>query len=387
MRARFILDQLKESPKSILLLGPRQTGKTTVMNSLSADLVINLADESEYRTFLHNPDELRHRINLTQPKTVFIDEIQRLPELLNTIQVLIDQNKNSLKFLLTGSSARKLKRGSANLLPGRIFSYRLGPLSLLDLDFKMDSDKALEIGCLPEPYFMGSNKHAHKLLQTYTDTYLKEEILSETLIRNLQGFSHFLNAVAENSGLFLDLSKLATKARVTRSSARRYFEIIEDTLLCDRLDSYYDYENEELSKKLVKHSKFYLFDVGIKNGVLQNFTSSSDRIGFLFEHLFFNQIKNISYSLDQEIKAYHFRTLLGKELDFIFKIKNKNIIVELKSTEPNSDEIKKIENICKEFNLGNEIYIACLKCKAKKIGSVVILPWQEVLKDMTERLK
>ena len=107
----------------------------------------------------------------------------------------------------------------------------------------------------------------------------------------------------------------------------------------------------------------------------------------MFEHLFFNQIKNISYSLDQEIKAYHFRTLLGKELDFIFKIKNKNIIVELKSTEPNSDEVKKIESICKEFNLGNEIYIACLKCKAKKIGSVVILPWQEVLKDMTERLK
>ncbi len=386
MKTRFIIDKIRKSSKSVLLLGPRQAGKTTAMNSLEADLSINLSDESEYRSFLINPDELRQRIDLKKPKLVFIDEIQRMPELLNTIQALIDERKNKIKFLLTGSSARKLKRGSANLLPGRIFSYRLGPLSLLDLDFKMDSMKALEVGCLPEPYLMSQAEVAHKLLQTYTATYLKEEILAETIIRDLQGFSHFLNSVSENSGLFLDLSKLATKSRVNRSSARRYFEILEDTLLCDRLESYFDEDDLELSKKLVKHSKYYLFDVGIKNGVLQNYKASNDRIGLLFEHLFFNQIKNISYSLDYDFKVSHFRTLNGQELDFIFNLNKKNIVVELKTSEPSTDEIKKIEKIAQENNLKAEIYVACLKCKPKKVGSVKVLLWQDVLREIVERV-
>jgi predicted AAA+ superfamily ATPase len=224
-----------------------------------------------------------------------------------------------------------LKRGSANLLPGRVFSY------------------------------------------------LREEILAETLVRDLQGFSHFLNAVAENSGLFLDFSKLAQKARVHRSSARRFYEILEDTLICDRLESYFDPDDPDLSKKLVKHPKYYLFDVGIKNGILQNFSPSKDRIGFLYEHLFFNQIKNISYSLDQEIKVSHFRTHTGLELDFIFKGPNQSAIVELKTSEPSPDEVKKVKHITKEFNLRGDIYFACINCKPKKISKTKILPWQDVL--------
>lgn len=387
MKTRFIKRQIAESPKSVLLLGPRQCGKTTVMNSLQPDLSINLADQSEYQTFLTHPDELRHRIELKNPKLVFIDEIQRLPELLNTVQALVDERKRKTKFLLTGSSARKLKRGAANLLPGRIFSYRMGPVSLVDLDFKIDSMKALELGCLPEPYWMENRKHAEKLLETYTATYLREEILAETLIRDLQGFSNFLNIVAENSGLFLDFSKLALKARINRSAARRYYEILEDTLLCTRLESYYDSDRQELAKILVKHPKYYLFDVGVKNGVLKNFKASSDRIGFLFEHLFFNQIQNISFSLDMDLKVSHFRTLAGQELDFIIKNNNLNIVIELKVSEPSHDEIKKVEKIVNDFDLKAEIYIACLKCKPKKVGPVKVLPWQDVLKEVVEQVK
>ncbi len=322
-----------------------------------------------------NPDELRQRVDASYPKTIFIDEIQRLPELLNTIQALIDENKNKLLLYITGSSARKLKRGHANLLPGRVFSYRMGPLSLLDLNFNMDTQKALEVGCLPEPYFMKNSKHAEKLLQSYTRTYLKEEILSETLICDIKGFSNFLTSVAENSGLLLDLSKLASKSRVNRSAARRYFETLEDTLLCDRLESYTPIDNEDIEKKLVKHSKYYLFDVGIKNGVLQNYKASNDRIGFLFEHLFFNQIKNIACSMDHSISVYHFRTLLGQEINFIFKINNKTISVELKTSEPQIDEIRKQKKISEYFELNADIYIACIKCKPKKIEKVWILPW------------
>lgn len=334
-----------------------------------------------------NPTELRQRLSLFQPESVFIDEIQRLPSLLDTIQALIDESGGSIQFLLTGSSARKLKRGAANLLPGRVFTYRLGPLSLLDLDYNMDSLRALQLGCLPEPYLMTKPSAAEKLLRSYTATYLREEILVEALVRDLQGFSNFLNTVAANSGLFLDFSKLANRSRVNRSSARRYYEILEDTLICDRLESYFDPNDEEKSKRLVRHAKYYLFDVGIKNGILQNFNASQDRIGFLFEHLFFNQVRNISYSLDREIKVSHFRTHSGIEIDFIFEfVFGEKITVELKTSEPGESDVKKIERTVQEYIPGAEIYVACLSCHPKRIRSAKVLNWQIVLKEIFERL-
>lgn len=375
MKARFISSTIEKSPKSVLLLGPRQVGKSTLLESLSPELSINLGLQSEFLAFNSNPDELENRIQLYSPETILLDEIQRIPDLLNTIQVFIDNNKGKMKFYLSGSSARKLRRGSANLLPGRIFTYRLGPLSCLDLDYKIDSQRALEMGCLPEPYFSKNRTFSEKLLRSYVGTYLQEEILAESLVRQVQGFSRFLNVTAENSGKFLDFSKIATKSKVNRSAARRFYEILEDTLICDRLEPY---PNE--GADLVKHSKYYLFDIGVVNGLLGNFHASADRIGLLFEHLFFNQLKNTSYSIDKEMKIFHFRTRGGLEVDFIVEIDNRTIAIELKVSEPSSSELLPLKNLDKYFKKPIEKYVACLKVKPKKIQGIEILEWQTVMK-------
>lgn len=379
MKTRFLTSKIEESPKSILLLGPRQVGKSTLLESLSPELSINLGLQSEFLAFTSNPDELENRIHLHQPKTILLDEIQRIPELLNTVQVFIDKNKGKMKFYLSGSSARKLRRGSANLLPGRIFTYRLGPLSCVDMNFEIDTQKSLEMGCLPEPYFSTDRYFSEKLLRSYVGTYLQEEILAESLVRQVQGFSRFLNVSAENSGKFLDFSKIATKSKVNRSAARRYYEILEDTLICDRLEPYPN-DNADL----IKHSKYYLFDIGVVNGLLGNFHASADRIGLLFEHLFFNQLKNSSYSTDRELKVFHFRTRGGLEVDFVVEIDGRTIAIELKVSEPSQSELLPLINLDRYFQNPIEKYVACLKVKPKKIQNIEILDWQTVIKKIFE---
>jgi predicted AAA+ superfamily ATPase len=142
---------LQKASKSILLLGPRQVGKSTLLSKMKVDLSIDLADEATYLDFSSNPSLIKERLAETQAKTIVIDEVQRLPSLLNTIQFLVDKDK-SLKFFLSGSSARKLKRGKANLLPGRVFNYELGPLAASELGYKLDVKRALKFETLPEPY-------------------------------------------------------------------------------------------------------------------------------------------------------------------------------------------------------------------------------------------
>ncbi len=379
MITRLIYHEILKSPKSILILGPRQVGKSTLLHSLMPDISINLADQSEFISFTTNPEELSSRIAQAKAKTVFIDEIQRIPELLNSIQVIIDQKKQKVKFYLSGSSARKLRRGSANLLPGRLFNYRLGPLSCLELECKMDSSKALSVGCMPEPYFMKSQEFATKLLGSYTGAYLQEEIINEALVRQVHGFSRFLKVVAENSGRFLDFSKLANKSKVNRSAARRYYELLEDTLICEKLEAF----SSDDEADLVRHPKYYLFDVGIVNAVLDNFKVSQDRIGHLFEHLFFNQLKNSSFASDLKIEISHFRTRGGLEVDFIIKIKNRIIAIEVKTSEPSSEDLNSLKNIDKYLSGKiSEKYVACLNCAPKKIRGISILPWQQVIKQI-----
>jgi len=186
---------IARSPKSVLLLGPRQTGKSTLVLDLRPDMVINLARESEFLTFAANADELEERIRSEAPGTVLIDEVQRLPSLLNTVQALLDEAKRAkkpLKFFLTGSSARKLRRGQANLLPGRVLCYRLGPLTSAEIGPDFSARRAMELGTLPEPYLEPERAAAEKLLASYSGTYLREEIQAEALSRNLEGFSRFL---------------------------------------------------------------------------------------------------------------------------------------------------------------------------------------------------
>jgi predicted AAA+ superfamily ATPase len=316
MIERLIGRRLQAARKSVLLLGPRQTGKSTLVHGLTPDLTINLARESEFLTFSSNPSALEERIGAARPATVFVDEVQRLPALLNTLQALIDDTKRAgapLKFFLTGSSARKLRRGQANLLPGRILQYALGPLTARELGAAFDARRALELGTLPEPYLEQERPAAEKLLDSYAGIYLREEIQAEALSRNIEGFSRFLTVAAACSGQSLDLSKLAQRARVSRTSTLRYFEMLEDTLLVYRLTPYPGAPKADL----VKHPKVYFFDPGVLNGLLGNFSASPDRIGSLFEHLVVSQLHAMAMARDVKIDLHTFRTRGGLEVDFI----------------------------------------------------------------------
>lgn len=373
MITRNLKKTILSSSKSILLLGPRQVGKSTLLKDLNPEMIINLASPSEYLLFSSQPSELEDRIRLKGPKTVLIDEIQRLPDLLNAIQVLIDDSKPKIQFFLSGSSVRKLKRGAANLLPGRLFTYEMGGFSCAEFAFQMDTQKALQVGCLPEAY-LSSISDSRKLLKSYTSTYLQEEILKETLIRQIEGFSRFLSIVASKAGQFLDFSKIARQAKVHRSAARRYYEILEDTLICERVSAH-DLKNLDL----VQHPRFYLFDVGLLNATLDNFTISVDRKGILFEHLFFNQLRNTAMAFDVTAKITHFRTRGGLEVDFIVEVDRNLYGIEVKTSMPSESELNSLRQLPKLLDKKIKCFVAHTGSTEKLSHGIQILPWQKVI--------
>jgi predicted AAA+ superfamily ATPase len=335
MYDRIIASEIAKQKRSVLLLGPRQVGKSTLMAALRPDLKINLANEAEYLRFQMEPDELERRIGAMRTssrgmRTVFIDEIQRIPRLTNTIQALIDEAPN-LRFLLTGSSARKLRKGRANLLPGRILTYTLGPLTLGEIGGgDWDEEQALGTGTLPGIYSLSNTKEKKELLRSYTATYLKEEILAEAVVRQVDGFVRFLNAAGAYSGRFLDYSKLAKIAKVPRQSVVRHFEILEDTLIVRKTENDTDLDSDGVD--LVKHPRFFFFDVGVLNAIKRSFSTHQERAGMLFEHLVFNQFSHSANALNGDVLISNFRTRGGLEVDFIVNNEGKKFAVECKAS-------------------------------------------------------
>ena len=317
MLVRTVAPAIAKAKKSVLLLGPRQTGKSTLIKALMPELSINLTYESEFLAFARNPDELPQRLAQAKPATVFIDEIQRLPPILNTIQGLIDDGgKNPIKFYLTGSSARKLKRGQANLLPGRIVQFELSPLTAQELGGAWDEKQALSTGTLPGVYLEETVAERKQILDAYAATYVKEEVQAEALTRDISGFSRFLYVVAARNGEFLDLSKLGSDAGIQRKTASRFFEILEETMLVHRVNAY----KKGTYRRLIQHPRFFFFDNGVLNALLGSYAPSADRIGMLFETLVHNQLRAMMTAHGVRATISSYRTSNGAEVDFILSI-------------------------------------------------------------------
>jgi uncharacterized protein len=379
MITRFVAAEIRKTRKSVLLLGPRQAGKSTLINSLKPELTINLADEMEFLTHSSQPDELAKLIAMENPKTVFIDEVQRLPRILNTVQALVDKQKG-LKFYLTGSSARKLKRGGANLLPGRVLNFQLGPLVAAEIDYKMETAIILSKGSLPEAYLGKNTKDTERLLTSYAANYLKEEIKAEALTRNLDTFARFLHEAILNAGQFVDFSKLAKRAKMSRHAVPRYFEIMEDTLIGHRV---YPFKELEERLDLVRHPKFYLFDNGVYNGILRNFTPSADRVGALAEQLVFSQLLHSSWAQEKEISISSFRTRSGNEVDFIVEMDGNVFGVEVKTGDSlSTEDCAGLEYFASEFPKAKCLYILHMGQREKRFGKIWAMPWQKGLKEM-----
>lgn len=228
-------------------------------------------------------------------------------------------------------------------------------------------------------YLTEDLKLIEKMLYSYTGIYIKEEIQAEALTKNIEGFARFLFVAAQECTKFLDLTKLAHQAQINRSSAVRWFEILEDTLLAYRVESW----GKSSRKRLVQHPRFFLFDNGILNALLKNFIPSQDRIGMLFENLFCTQIFSSAFANDQELNVYNYRTSNGAEVDFIVENNQEIYAIECKSSrhfpqintngfKSFSDEVKKPFRKIVAY-LGTERFIK---------DDISILPWQEVLKEM-----
>jgi predicted AAA+ superfamily ATPase len=379
MIARNLCPLLAQTKKSVLLLGPRQVGKSTLLHSLKPDLELNLADEEVFLRFTADPGELTRKIETANPRTVFLDEVQRYPALLNTVQALADKNKN-LKFYLSGSSARKLKRGQANLLPGRVLNFFLGGLVSSELNYSAPQELLMRFGSLPEVYLEAAEKNKKAILRSYVSTYLLEEIRAEALLRNIAAFSRALPFAIQTSGQFIDYSKLSKLAKVSRHSLSRFYEIFEDTLIGYRL-----WPDETLQKKadLVKHPKFFVFDLGIYNTMAGTFDLSEDRKGILFEHLVLNQILHSAWSKDFEVKVSTFRTRGGLEVDFILTLEGKRYAIEAKASSEFAYQgvgpLKKLKN---DYEKGIQVLGVHLGTKSQKVDGVWCHPWQVMLKEL-----
>ncbi|MFZ4405465.1 MAG: ATP-binding protein [Pseudobdellovibrionaceae bacterium] len=376
---RILSQNIENTNKSIVLLGPRQTGKSTLVQNLRPDLEINLANQDTFLEFISNPKALVTWLESAEAKNVFIDEVQRIPSLLNTVQFIIDQKKGH-RFYLTGSSARKLKKGRANLLPGRVFDYQLGPFIAAEFEYKMGTEKLLKFGSLPEVYLSEKATFSKRLLSSYTGLYLKEEIQAEALTRNLESFSRFLKAILTQVAQFIDYSKLAKVAKVSRQSTTRYFEVLEDTLVGYRIFPMSDCLE---TADLIKHPKFYFFDPGIYNGMIANFEASEDRRGALAEQLVFSQLFHSAKAFDKSFEINTFRTRGGVEIDFIFKLENQVFPIEVKSTDHiGSEDIKSLKMFSSYYKKKYTPYLFHMGLAVKKIDGIWCLPWQQGMKEI-----
>lgn len=328
MLDRTISRRLQKTTKSTLLLGPRQVGKSTLMRSLHPKMTINLMDETVYLAYVKDPARLKREVAaVTNPSLIAIDEIQRIPTLLNVIQALLDAGCKH-RFLLSGSSARKLKRGHANLLPGRIIIEHLDPLSFSELGTRFHLEKALRMGTLPGVY-LEAEETAGELLESYAQIYLREEIQAEALTRNLGSYARFLDMAAEASGRWINYSKLASDSEIPKETLRRFYALLEDTLVAYRVQAF----RPKISKRRVsQRERFVFFDLGVRNvllGIHRSPLSPSEK-GHLFEQWIFLEITAFNHAKKKGWRLSSFRTDAGAEVDWILDTGTDLVAVECK---------------------------------------------------------
>lgn len=316
--------------ETFFLWGPRQTGKTTLLRSTYPDAVyIDLLKAEEYRRYLNNPEYLRQEL-LSRDETPFviIDEVQKLPVLLDEVHWL-HENSN-IHFALCGSSARKVKRGHANLLGGRAIRYELFGFVSSELASDFNLNRLLNNGYLPRIFLSGQPR---RLLNAYVANYLKEEIAAEGLVRNLPAFSNFLNLSSLSDCETVNFSTIARDCGVSSQTVKEYFQILEDTLLGRWLPSF-----RKRPKRRVAHApKFYFSDVGIVNILAKRGTvqPGSELFGKAFENWCFHELNAYNIYSEAYAELSFWRLASGMEVDFV--VNDMEIAIEAKSSEKISD--------------------------------------------------
>lgn len=356
--------------KSFFLFGPRATGKTTLIRRQLPDsaAVIDLLDSRNYLTLSARPYELESIIKARKHEYVVIDEIQRIPDLLNEVHRLIENEE--ITFLLTGSSARKLRRGQANLLAGRVWEARLFPLCWKEIP-RFDLNRYLRYGGLPAVYL---SAYPEEELNAYVNTYLSEEIQAEGLVRKLPPFSRFLETIALASGEMINLTSLGSDCQVAPSTVREYLALLEDTLLGFMLPAW----TESKKRKAIRRAKFYLFDPGVTHTLCgtQRLERNSNLYGKAFEHFIGMELRAwLSYRRDRRRLSY-WRSTHGQEVDFII---GSDLAVEVKA----SAKIKPADfrglRALQEEGIIERLFLVSQDPLARNNAGIHAMHWEEFL--------
>jgi uncharacterized protein len=319
---------LKKPDNSIFLFGPRGTGKSTWIEGLFGSAVIyDFLDTKEAIRFERNPGVLFSETKSLAPGSwVVLDEVQKVPAVLDEVHRLVE--KRNLRFVLCGSSARKLKRGGANLLAGRAIVTEMFPLTSAELGGDFDLSTVLLYGSLPLSV-EGTDREGY--LTTYTATYLNEEIRMEALTRNVGAFSRFLEIAARQNGQVTNISNIARDAGVARTTVQNYFDILIDTLIGYWVPAW----KLKKSTKQISHPKFYLFDTGVARALSGRlpYPPSREELGPLLENLVFNEVRAYLSYKKLRYQPQFWSSYNGTEVDLFFETKQGYVGVEIKAAE------------------------------------------------------
>ncbi len=364
-------------PQSFFLLGPRGAGKSTWLEaSMPEALRIDLLDTATLRTYLTNPEHLEQIVLGTQQKQIIIDEVQKVPEILSVVHRLIEM-KRGWQFILTGSSSRKLKRAGVDLLAGRAIMRHMHPFMAAELDNEFKLENALQYGLLPGAF---ASQTPADFLRAYLALYLKEEVQTESLVRNIGHFARFLEAISFSHAGILNLSNIARECQVSRASAEGYLSVLEDLLLSFQLPVF----SRRAKRNLITHHKFYYFDAGVfyflrAKGPMDVETEIQGAAleGLVAQHLrAWNDYQGSSHT----ISYWHTRN--GLEVDFIVYGENTFYAIEVKNnTKVTPSDLRGLQEFCIDYPEATPLLLYRGRDRLK-IAGIYCIPVSEFLKTL-----
>lgn len=372
--------------KSILLLGPRQTGKTTLVNRLAPQLTVSFVPPDIRQRYEKNPALLRGEVEALQSQCpgkrplVVLDEVQRVPAIMDVVQDLID--RRVALFLLTGSSVRKLRRhAQANLLPGRVNVLHLDPFGLSEWPGASLADRLLD-GSLPGIVGVPHPQDRDQDLAAYVTTYLEEEIRAEAAVRHLGSFARFVELAASESGGIVNLRKLASEIGVAHTTIGGYYQILEDCLIAERIEPL---STSATRKKLTRSHRFLFFDLGVRRlAAREGRQPPQAQWGQLFEQFVGLELLRLIRTQRRSLKLRFWRDPDGPEVDWVLDSDGLYIPIEVKWTDaPDAGDTRHLKCFMAEYRTPGRGFVVCRVPRRTRISDqVTALPWQTFLDDI-----
>lgn len=372
---------------SFFLFGPRGVGKTTLLKEVlpkDATFYIDLLNIETEMRYARRPQTFAEELRAlpSSVRWVVIDEVQKLPFLLDEVHRYTEERKDAPLFALTGSSARKLKRGQANMLAGRAFTLSLAPFTQKELGETFNLESALSYGTLPKIHSLSSEEDKRNFLRSYAQTYVKEEVMSEGLIRNLDSFRNFLPVAAAENGAILSWSNIARETGVHAKTVQSYYGILEDTLLGFFLPAY----TRSLRKRQKTHPKFYFFDTGVTRALAGTLTiplyPGTSEYGRAFEHFCITEFQRLNAYAQKDFSFSYFATH-DIEIDLVVERPGAPLLfVEFKSGEFVSDVALRPLRSVVESVTGSEGICVSREPRKRRVGTIFVCPWQEAAEEI-----